>query len=110
MKTYTVDTPAGSYVTHRPPVDPSTPETWAASVLELIRAVNAHGLGTLQSGEPYDLGDFLADSGADMPWDRALFRHIHALMVAAPDFAEVMTAFRDRFGEEFLPADGSLPD
>jgi len=83
-------------------IQTATLQTWAASILELVREYTVLG-GKCIDGSEYGLNDFLCDTwGGRLPMNEAKYDEVVRLMEADPTFADTMTAFQAKFGVDFM--------
>lgn len=84
-------------------IDPTTPATWAASIVARVHEATVDGFGLCDDGTPYDLHNFLCDMWVgNVPWNRPGHRAVVAAMRAHPDFAATMAAFQAKYGVDYM--------
>lgn len=97
MQTYTIPTASGTMVTHIPPIDQSSTERWAESLIERAEAVIQHGFGLCHDGTPYDAENFLDDMAGDMPWTSGPFRALQKACHAHPRYRQTVNAWAAKY-------------
>lgn len=96
-------TAGGTMKTKLCPIDSTTTETWAQSLIQKGQDAMDHGFGLCWDGTPYDLDNFLADTlVGNVPWDDEGFKELYNVMHAQPNFARVMTEFKAKFGRTYF--------
>jgi hypothetical protein len=86
------------------PIDGSTLQTWADTMIKAVEDATNRGFGETWEGKPYDLENFLADKlVGDLPSNFDKYQKVLELMGQNPKYEQVMTAFRDKYGKVFLP-------
>jgi hypothetical protein len=85
--------------THRVPIDSSTPEIWADTLIRRVKSVVDYGFGFTCTGKEYDLDNFLADTFiGGIPWDEKTRKAVAKRIVAHPDYPTVERAFQAKYG------------
>ena len=93
------ETASGTMRTRLCPVDITTTESWAKSLIQKAADATEHGFGLCHDDSAYDLDNFLADTlVGDVPWDNEKLKAVHMAMQAEPNFVQVMTAFKAKYG------------
>lgn len=87
--------------THIPPIDRSTPETWADGLIMQAHAVIEHGFGKTANAANYTCDDFLADMAGDVPWIDRIYRKVYKAALAHPDYAPTQAAFASKYGKDW---------
>lgn len=85
-------------------IDDSTPELWARSLLQRVKAMTEIDLHLIKTrdGSLYTHEDFMWDTwGGDVPWSDPLRGQVLMILRNLPDFAGINLEFKNRFGIPF---------